>query len=57
MRLIKSSGPIAQPHFQPVTHKDLPAEQTVMVRSHMPGKVARVRGTVTRFKNWYVAES
>ena len=35
-----AAGPTVQPIFQPVTEKVLPAEPIVMVRSHIPGRVA-----------------
>ena len=35
-----SAGPHAQPVFQPVTENVLPIEDTVSVRSAMPGSVA-----------------
>ncbi len=38
-RSISSAGPVAQPIFQPVTENVLPAEETVTVRSAIPGSV------------------
>ena len=38
--LIRCSGPKAQPSFHPVTENVFPAEPTVIVLSHIPGKVA-----------------
>ena len=35
-----SRGPVAQPIFQPVTENVLPAEESVTVRSAIPGSVA-----------------
>jgi len=34
------AGPYAHPVFQPVTLKVFPADPMVMVRSHIPGRVA-----------------
>lgn len=44
-----SAGPVSQPTFQPVKDSVLPAEDTVRVRSAMPGKVAT--GTWTASSN------
>ena len=40
------AGPVAQPIFQPVTENVLPAEESVTVRSAIPGSVAS--GTCSR---------
>ena len=37
---IRSPGPVAQPTFQPVKEKVLPALERERVRSRMPGTVA-----------------
>ena len=37
---ISSAGPVIQPIFHPVSENVLPAEETVSVRSAMPGRVA-----------------
>ena len=39
-RLHQRAGPVAQPTFQPVNEYDLPALDSVSVRSNMPGSVA-----------------
>ena len=36
----RSAGPVAQPTFQPVKEYDLPALDSVSVRSAIPGSVA-----------------
>lgn len=38
---MRLAGPYAQPVFHPVTEKVFPAEPIVIVRSHIPGNVAR----------------
>ena len=41
--MINGAGAQAQPIFQPVKEKVLPADDTVTVRSRMPGNDARGR--------------
>ena len=44
MSCIRCLGPMDQPNFHPVTLNVFPALPMVMVRSHMPGKVAEKDG-------------
>ena len=40
---VSGSGATAQPIFQPVSENVFPSEESVTVRSHIPGQLARCR--------------